>query len=127
MIPVVCSRSPGSCLRSNTRTRKPRRASTVAHAKPAKLAPTIVQSTAVELEGLVKTEPDGMAVQCETAGTRLIRTPDFDVWFARGLLTEPVPTGALGSRVAGFLYGRRFPIGKRACTPDTSSTFKAPS
>jgi hypothetical protein len=70
MIPVVCSLSPGSSFRSNTRTRNPRRASTVAHASPAKLAPTIVQSTEVELEEPVKRKPDGKASERKIAGTR---------------------------------------------------------
>src|SRR5690606_22305296 len=44
MIPVVWSCSPGSLLRSRTWTVSPWLALTLAAARPAKLAPTIVQS-----------------------------------------------------------------------------------
>src|SRR6266404_9259951 len=44
MIPVVCSFSPGSLFFSRTVTRAPARASAVAQAKPAKLAPTTTQA-----------------------------------------------------------------------------------
>jgi hypothetical protein len=44
MIPVVWSRSPASAFFSDTVTRIPARAKAVAHAKPAKLAPTTMQS-----------------------------------------------------------------------------------
>ncbi len=44
MMPVVCSFSPGSAFFSTTVTASPARASAVAQARPAKLAPTTTQS-----------------------------------------------------------------------------------
>jgi len=44
MMPVVCRRMPGSCLRSSTQTRRPASRAASAHAAPAKLAPTTTTS-----------------------------------------------------------------------------------
>src|SRR5262245_41406478 len=54
MMPVVCSFSPTSAFLSSTVTRMPACAKAVAHASPAKLAPTMVQSVSVTVQLLCR-------------------------------------------------------------------------
>src|SRR5215813_11583555 len=67
MMPVVCSFTPASAFRSSTVTRMPARASAVAQASPAKLAPTTAQSIAA-----------GPVLTCSRRGPEVEHHPGSD-------------------------------------------------